>query len=105
MAEALVRTIKRYYVRMQTLSCTSYQLGSITTTGFTHTRHSDIVHPVSSSQLTEAHDRVRSFGGYNTYIRSCELSGVVERAHSNVARKTKGWLEHEIHHVAETREA
>src|SRR6516162_4707944 len=39
------------------------------------------------------------------YIRSCELSSVVERAHSNVARKTKGWLEHEIHHAAETREA
>ena len=35
------------------------------TTRFTRTRHSDIVHPVSSSQLTEARDRVRSFGGYN----------------------------------------
>ena len=51
---------------MQTPSCTSYQLGSITTTRFTRTRHSDIVHPVSSSQLTEARDRVRSFGGYNS---------------------------------------
>jgi len=39
------------------------------------------------------------------YIRSCELSSVAERAHSNVARKTKGWLEHEIYHAAETREA
>src|SRR5262249_59598987 len=47
-------------------SCTSYQLGLITTTRFTPTRHSDIVHPVSSSQLTEVRDRVRSFGGYNT---------------------------------------
>src|SRR5215831_14906823 len=53
-------------VRMQRPSCTSYQLGSITTTRFTRTRHSDIVHPVSSSQLTEARDRVRSFGGYNS---------------------------------------
>src|SRR5256885_3379437 len=53
-------------VRMRRPSCTSYQLGSITTTRFTRTRHSDIVHPVSSSQLTEARDRVRSFGGYNT---------------------------------------
>src|SRR5215472_7786428 len=52
--------------RMQTPSCTSYQLGSLTTTRFTRTRHSDIVHPVSSSKLTEARDRVRSFGGYNT---------------------------------------
>ena len=34
-----------------------------------------------------------------------ELSSVVERAHSNVAHKTKGWLEHEIHHAAETTEA
>src|SRR5262249_38790080 len=51
--------------RMQTPSCTSCQLGSLTTTGFTRTRRSDIVHPVSSSQLTETRDRVRSFGGYN----------------------------------------
>ena len=50
-------------------SCTSYQLGLITTTRFTRTRHSDIVHPVSSSQLTEARDRVRSFGGYNNIGR------------------------------------
>src|SRR5262245_40706145 len=40
-----------------------------------------------------------------TYIRSCELSGVVERAHSNVARKTKGWVEHKIRHAVGTREA
>jgi hypothetical protein len=71
MAEAFVRTIKRDYVRVSPCpdaktACTSYQLGSITTTRFTRTRHSDIVHPVSSSQLTEARDRVRSFGGYNT---------------------------------------
>jgi hypothetical protein len=26
----------------------------------------EALHPVSSSQLTEARDRVRSFGGYNT---------------------------------------
>src|SRR5262249_33146817 len=52
--------------RMQTPSCTSCQLGSLTTTRFTRTRRSDIVHPVSSSQLTETRDRVRSFGGYNT---------------------------------------
>src|SRR6516225_7893313 len=32
---------------------------------FTRTRLSDIVHPVSSSQLTQDPDRVRSFGGYN----------------------------------------
>src|SRR5262249_12275163 len=36
-----------------------------TTTRFTRTRLSDIVHPVSSSQLTQDPDRVRSFGGYN----------------------------------------
>jgi putative transposase len=73
MAEAFVRTIKRDYVRvspcpMRRPSCTSYQLGSITTTRFTRTRHSDIVHPVSSSQLTEARDRVRSFGVYNNCL-------------------------------------
>src|SRR5262249_51450157 len=47
-------------------SCVSCQLGSPTTTRFTRTRLSDIVHPVSSSQLTQDPDRVRSFGGYNT---------------------------------------
>jgi hypothetical protein len=36
---------------------------------FTRTRLSDIVHPVSSSQLTQDPDRVRSFGGYDTGTR------------------------------------
>src|SRR5207245_3879685 len=48
-------------------SCVSCQLGSPTTTRFTRTRLSDIVHPVSSSQLTQDPDRVRSFGGYNSF--------------------------------------
>jgi transposase InsO family protein len=60
-----VTTSTSVRARMHRPSCTSYQLGLITTTRFTPTRHSDIVHPVSSSQLTEARDRVRSFGGYN----------------------------------------
>src|SRR6516164_5349139 len=79
-------------VRMQTPSCSSYQFGSLTTTRFTRTRHSDIVHPVSSSQLTEARDRVRSFGGYNTetelvgWVGGLELRNAVakypfERSH------------------------
>src|SRR5262245_12704143 len=66
-APSSVITSASVRARMQTPSCTSYQLGSITTTRFTRTRHSDIVHPVSSSQLTEARDRVRSFGGYNIF--------------------------------------
>src|SRR5262245_14007366 len=57
-------------------SCVSCQLGSPTTTRFTRTRLSDIVHPVSSSQLTQDPDRVRSFGGYNTRgLGSCQRSG------------------------------
>src|SRR5262249_12706371 len=51
-------------------SCVSCQLGSPTTTRFTRTRLSHIVHPVSSSQLTQDPDRVRSFGGYNKGVRS-----------------------------------
>src|SRR5262249_49658525 len=51
-------------------SCVSCQLGSPTTTRFTRTRLSDIVHPGSSSQLTQAPDRVRSFGGYNIALPS-----------------------------------
>ena len=49
--------------------CVSCQLGSPITTRFTRTRLSDIVHPVSSSQLTQDPDRVRSFGGYNSVSR------------------------------------
>src|SRR4029077_8322462 len=64
-----VTTSTSVRARMHRPSCTSYQLGLITTTRFTPTRHSDIVHPVSSSQLTEARDRVRSFGGYNKPAR------------------------------------
>ena len=39
--------------------------GGPTTTRFTRTRLSDIVHPVSSSRLTQDPECVRSFGGYN----------------------------------------
>src|SRR5262245_10859140 len=61
-----VTTSASVRARMRRPSCTSSQLGLITTTRFTPTRLSDIVHPVSSSQLTEARDCVRSFRGYNT---------------------------------------
>jgi hypothetical protein len=75
MAEAFVRTIKRDYVRVSPCPDADTvmhqcQLGSLTTTRFIRTRHSDIVHPVSSSQLTETRDRVRSFGGYSKTVRS-----------------------------------
>jgi hypothetical protein len=38
------------------------------------------------------------------YIRSRELRSVVESAHSNIARKTKGWIKHKIRHMALTRD-
>src|SRR5262245_13946012 len=68
-----VTTSASVRARMHRPSSTSYQLGLITTTRFTPTRHSDIVHPVSSSQLTEVRDRVRSFGGYNRLHRRHRL--------------------------------
>src|SRR5262245_30744051 len=46
-----------------------------------------------------AHHAIAPMWQPGAYIRSCELSGVVERAHSNVARKTKGWVEHKIRHA------
>src|SRR6516164_11238176 len=49
-------------------SCVSCQLGSPTITRFTRTRFSDIVHPVSSSQLTQDPDCVRRSGGYNSKL-------------------------------------
>src|SRR5262249_13293171 len=75
----------------------------------------DTPRPVAPARVTRAgpvgylfetvHNAIAPVWQPGAYIRSCELSSVVERAHSNVARKTKGWLEHEIHHAAETREA
>jgi hypothetical protein len=52
-----------------------------------------------------AHKAVASMWQPWPYICSCELGSVVEGAHSNVARKAKRWIEHEIRHAAETREA
>src|SRR2546421_1759881 len=36
------------------------------------------------------------------YIRSREVRSVVESAHSNIARKTKGGIKHKIRHMALT---
>jgi hypothetical protein len=49
------------------------------------------------------HHAIASLWQPGAYIRSCELSSVVERAQSNIARKTQWWLEHEIRHAAKTR--
>ena len=52
-----------------------------------------------------AHQAITPMWQPGAYIRSCELSSILESSHSNLARKTKRWLEHEIRHAAETREA
>jgi hypothetical protein len=60
----------------------------------------------SSGYLFEAaHQAIAPTRQARAYIRSCEVSGIVERAHGNVAGKPKRWLEHELGHAAETREA
>src|SRR5262249_3630737 len=46
-----------------------------------------------------AHNAIAPMWQPGAYIRSCELSGGVERAHSNVAGKPKGWVEHKIRHA------
>ena len=56
MAEAYVCMIKRDYVHVSLRPDAQTVMHQLS-------RHSDIVHPVSSSKLTEARDRVRSFGG------------------------------------------
>jgi hypothetical protein len=48
-----------------------------------------------------AHHAIAPMWQPGAYIRSCELSSVVERTHGNLARKTKGWVEHEFHHAVE----
>jgi hypothetical protein len=52
-----------------------------------------------------AHQEIAPTRQAGAYIRSCEVSGIVERAHGDLARKPKGWLEYEPGHAAETREA
>jgi hypothetical protein len=52
-----------------------------------------------------AHNAIAPMRQPGAYIRSRELGSVVEGAHSNDARKAKGWLEHELRHAAESREA
>jgi hypothetical protein len=52
-----------------------------------------------------AHQAIAPTRQAGAYIRSCEVSGIVERAHGDLARKPKGWLEYEPGHVAETPEA
>src|SRR5215813_10450627 len=79
-----VTTSASVRARMHRPSSTSYQLGLITTTRFTPTRHSDIVHPVSSSQLTEVRDRVRSFGGYNTGPEDVLSTSLSKKQHSRI---------------------
>src|SRR6476660_4321008 len=73
-------------------SCVSCQLGSPTTTRFTRTRLSDIVHPVSSSQLTQDPDRVRSLGGYNNSVVPCVVQGLPRSNEREPGRE--GTLEH-----------
>ena len=48
-----------------------------------------------------AHNAIAPMWQPRAYIRSCEVSSVVERTHGNLARKTKGWVEHEFHHTVE----
>jgi hypothetical protein len=84
MAEAFVRTIKRDYVRVSPrpdAQTVMHQLSAWINhyNEVTPTRLSDIVHPVSLSQLSEARDRVRSFGGYN---RSCYLVKCIRLSYS-----------------------
>jgi hypothetical protein len=69
MAEAFVRTIKRDYVRVSPRPDAESVLRQLPAwiAQFTRTRLCVIVHPVSSLQLTKDPDRVRSFGGYNTF--------------------------------------
>jgi hypothetical protein len=52
-----------------------------------------------------AHNAIAPMRQPEAYIRSRELGSVAEGAYSQVARQAKGWLEREIRHAAETREA
>jgi hypothetical protein len=52
-------------------------------------------------RIETAHNAIAPIWQPGAWIRSRELGGVVEGAHSNDGRKPNGWLEHEICHVAE----
>src|SRR5206468_3576383 len=55
--------------------------------------------------LEAAYQAIAPLRQVRANIGSCEVSGIVEGAHANFARKPKRWLEHEHGHAAETREA
>lgn len=69
MAEAFVRTFKRDYVSsgipspMPKPSCSPCRNGSTTTTSFTRTGRSDIVHPASSSRPMQHREKCPGFWG------------------------------------------
>jgi len=71
MAEAFVRTIKRDYVRVSPrpdAETVMRQLPAWIAHYNDRTRLSATVHPVSSSQLMQDPDRVRSSGSYNRQL-------------------------------------
>src|SRR6266699_4471466 len=79
MAEAFVRTIKRDYVRVRPCANAATVMrqlpGWIAHYNEVHPHKAlGYRHPVSSSQLAEFRDRVRSFGGYNMF-RIVKLGG------------------------------
>ena len=67
-----------------------------------HTAHPDVR---ILTMMRAAHQAIASMRQAGAYIGSCEVSGILERAHGNLARKPKRWIEHELGHAAETREA
>src|SRR5262249_55871590 len=53
--------------------------------------HSNTRAGVVRDLFETAHKAIAPMWQPGAYIRSCELSSVVERTDSNLARKTKGW--------------
>ena len=51
-----------------------------------------------------AHQAIAPIRQVGAYIRSCEINGIAERAHGDLARKPKGWLKYELGHAPVTRE-
>src|SRR3954447_12684677 len=77
-------------------SSASCLAGSTTTTRFTRTKRSVIVPRESSSELAQTHDRVRSFGGNNTFIERKLVEEPADGVPERVFGSCRGFAEQRL---------
>ena len=76
--------------------------GSARTFQYPRTKHAGGSPPagLAGHLFDNAHNAIAPVRQPGAYIRSGKLRSVVESAHGNIARKTKGWVKRELRHTA-----